>query len=208
MLHLSWQKIANHWIRKNWFGESLNCQTLWKEIEHRSCGARMLADCQVAANDEWVQWIDSEVHESLQILPRQRINILVSCGGCTSTHEVSFLHGLRIEQILASLYPIDWKQFDLFFEHSLTLRSVCHGNFAVSTCDICVSVDGIGWIQVPPLKPIQSLFDAIWTQKAIDVSSFRLGIDNCFPDLRILFAAWLPRNRYYLCDDLNLEPKI
>ena len=196
-------KIANHWIRKNWFGESLNCQTLWKEIEYRSCGTRMLADCQVATNDEWVQWIDSEVHESLQILPRQRINVLVSCGGCTSTHEVSFLHGLRIEQILASLYPIDWKQFDLFFEHSLSLRAVCQGNFAVSTCDICVTVDGIGWIQVPPLKPVQSLFEAIWTQKAIDVSSFRLGIDNCFPDLRILFAAWLPRNRYYLCDALN-----
>ena len=82
----------------------------------------MLADCQVATNDEWVQWIDSEVHESLQILPRQRINVLVSCGGGTSTHEVSFLHGLRIEQILASLYqPIDWKQFDLFFEHFVVI---------------------------------------------------------------------------------------
>ena len=163
----------------------------------------MLADCQVASNDEWVQWVDSDVHESLQILPRQSINILVSSGGCTTAHDVSFIHGLRIEQILASLYPIDWKQFDLCFEHSLTLRSVCQGNFTVSTCDICVTVDGIGWIQVPPLKPVQGLFEAIWTQKAIDVSSLRIGIDNCFPDLCILFAAWLPRNRYYLCDDLN-----
>ena len=188
-------KIANHWIRTNWLGESLNCQTLWNELGHRSSGARMLADCQVAANDEWIQ--------SLQIIPGQRIKVIVSGGGCTSTHEVSFVHGLRTEQILASLYPIDWKQFDLFFEHSLSLRSVCHGNFAVSTCDICVFVDGIGWIQVPPLEPGQTLFEAIWSQKAIDVSTFRLGIDNCFPDLRILLAAWLPRNRYYLCDDLN-----
>ena len=57
----------------------------------------------------------------------------------------------------------------------MSLNSICHGNFAVTTCDICIFVDGIGWVQILPLEPVNALFQAIWSQKAIDVSAFRLA---------------------------------
>ena len=108
-----------------------------------------------------------------------------------------------MHQMLSVVYPCDWSQFDVFFQHSKTLSSLCNGDFHVSVSDVCILIDGIGWIQICPLASIGSIVEKVFQQRGIDIRPFQLCIDDCQADFDVLVAAFLPRNRFYLCDSMH-----
>ena len=51
-------KIANFWMKINWLNHSADPHSIWDELNVYN-GARMLAHCQFAQDEHWIQWISS-----------------------------------------------------------------------------------------------------------------------------------------------------
>ena len=133
----------------------------------------------------------------------QKVGISIQTANSNLFFRVPFHPGLLMQQMLSVVYPCDWSQIDVQFRHSKTLSSLCNGDFHISVSDVCILIDGIGWIQISPLATLGNIADRVLMQRGIDIRPFQLCIDDGPVDTDVLIAAFLPKNRYYLCDSLH-----
>ena len=196
-------RIVNGWIQRNWLGLPFDFDLLWNDLRRINDGNMMLADCQFFQDDEWIRWETGGSSGNLRVVDVQKVGISIQTAGKGLFFRVPFHPGLLMHQILSVVYPCDWSKIDILFRNSKTLYSLCNGDFHISVLDVCIMIDGIGWIQVSPLVPLGNIYERVLMQRGIDIRPFQLCIDDGPVDKDVLIAAFLPKNRYYLCDSLN-----
>ena len=196
-------RIVNGWIQRNWLGLPFDFDLLWNDLRRINDGNMMLADCQFFQDDEWIRWETGGSSGNLRVVDVQKVGISIQTAGKGFFFRVPFHPGLLMHQILSVVYPCDWSKIDILFRNSKTLYSLCNGDFHISVLDVCIMIDGIGWIQVSPLGPLGNIYERVLMQRGIDIRPFQLCIDDGPVDKDVLIAAFLPKNRYYLCDSLN-----
>ena len=149
------------------------------------------------------RWESGGTHGMLRPVEVHKVGISTQAANRQMFFHVPSHPGIMMHQMLSVVYPCDWSQFDVFFQHSKTLSSLCNGDFHVSVSDVCILIDGIGWIQISPLASIGSIVEKVFQQRGIDIRPFQLCIDDCQADFDVLVAAFLPKNRFYLCDSMH-----
>ena len=196
-------RIVNGWIQVNWLGLHFDFDLLWSDLRRINEGQRMLADCQFFQDDEWIRWETGQSSGTLRLVDVQKVGISIQTANRSLFFRVPFHPGLLMHQMLSVVYPCDWSKIDVLFRNSKTLSSLCNGDFHISASDVCILIDGIGWIQISPLAPLHDIAEKVLMQRGIDIRPFQLCIDDGPVDTDVLVAAFLPKNRYYLCDSLH-----
>ncbi len=187
----------------NWLGLHFDFDLLWSDLRRINEGQRMLADCQFFQDDEWIRWETGGSLNALSLVDVQKVGISIQTANRSLFFRVAFHPGLLMHQMLSVVYPCDWSKIDVLFRNSKTLSSLCNGDFHISVSDVCILIDGIGWIQISPLAPLSNIAERVLMQRGIDIRPFQLCIDDGPVDADVLVAAFLPKNRYYLCDSLR-----